>query len=48
MCTRLHLSPIVDLWLELEYLTPDYYDRDKVAGFGKFRHIFLGFYYYQP
>jgi hypothetical protein len=22
------------------YLTRDYYDRDKVAGFGKFRHIF--------
>jgi hypothetical protein len=34
--------------ISFEYLNQDYYGRDKVVGFGKFCHIFLGFYFYQP
>jgi hypothetical protein len=30
-----------------KYLTRDYYDRDEVAGFGKFRHIFPDSYFSQ-
>jgi hypothetical protein len=29
----------------IRYLTRDYYDRDKVSGFGKFRYIFLAPYF---
>ena len=32
---------------DIMYLTREYYNRDKVVGFGRFRHIFPGQKFYQ-
>ena len=38
---RLSGSWILAALGKFDYLTRDYYDRNKVAGFGQFRHVFL-------
>ena len=43
------LEKLLELSNTEDYLTRDYYDWDKVAGFVGFRHIFpVFFYFYQP
>ena len=41
LCENTHVT------LTMHYLTREYYNRDKVVGFGRFRHIFPGQKFYQ-
>ena len=41
VCKNNSTSDVILMW-SVVYLTREYYNRDKVAGFGRFRHIFPG------